>query len=184
MIVSSRLVEGPGVLDYDAHNKRPDRGSNLTEIMHLVDMQFGVTAEGWNSESARLYSIDIAMMVLRRNMLVLEEVDRQTLTHQLHEARSLVVSGRDSELGFLQATLESHLTLARGPQERRLWLAAIDALIPNPYRAALVSTKSALASGTTEALADFSSLLRDRLMARLGEGSLHSDPGHTLFLTA
>jgi hypothetical protein len=172
------------VRDYDAQNKRPDRGSNLTEIMHLVDMQFGVTAEGWNTETARLYSIDVAMMVLRRNMLVLAEVDRQTLTHQLHEARTLVVSGRDSELGFLQAALESHLTLARDPQERRLWLAAIDAMLPNAYRAALVCTKNALASGTTEALSDFSSLLRDRLTARLGEGSLHSEPGHTLFLTA
>ena len=171
------------VRDYATDDHGSERGPNLTEIMHLVDMQSGITSEGWNMETARLYAIDIAMLVLRRNVLVLAEVDRQTLTYQLHEARSLVVSGRDNELGFLQAALESHLSLARGPQERQLWLAAIDALIPNPYRAALVSTKNAL-SASTEALADFSSLIRDRLIARLGEGSLHSEPGPTLFLTA
>jgi hypothetical protein len=169
--------------DDGTDDRGSERASNLTEIMHLVDMQFGMSAEGWNTETARLYAIDIAMLVLRRNVLVLAEVDRQTLTYQLQEARCLVVSGRDSELGFLQAALETHLALARGPQERRLWLAAIDALIPDPYRAALVSTKDALSAGT-EALAEVSTLLRDRLLARLGEGSLHSESGPTLFLTA
>jgi hypothetical protein len=171
------------VRDFGVDDNRSDHDSNLSEIMHLVDMQFGITSEGWNTETARLYAIDIAMLVLRRNVLVLAEVDRQTLTYQLQEARTLVVGGRDRELGFLQAALESHLNLARGPQERRLWLAAIDALLPNPYRAALVSTKNALCEDT-DALAEFSNLLRDRLLARLGEGSLNSEPGDTLFLTA
>lgn len=172
------------VLDHETLNSDPDHDSTLTEIMHLVDMEFGVTNEGWNHETARLFAIDTAMTAIRRNMLVLPETDRQTLAFRLQEARTLVVAGRDGELGFLQAALEAHLSLTDPGRERRIWLTAIDALIPSPYRAALVSTKNALSLATTEALADFSKLLRDRLLARLGEGTLLSDPPTTFFLTA
>jgi hypothetical protein len=47
-----------------------------------------------------------------------------------------------------------------------------------------VSTRNALSLGTTETFADLSKLLRDRLLARLGEGSLLSGPPSTLYLTA
>ncbi len=171
------------MLDFEAGNNTGNQRSTLSEIMHHVDMRSGVTSEGWNAETARLFAIDIAMLVLRRNILVLAEVDRQTLSYQLQEARSLVVAGRDSELGFIQAALETHLGLSDTSQERRLWLTAIDALVPSPFRAALIATRNALTLGTTEAVADFSALLRDRLLARLGEGSLHTE-GPTLFLTA
>lgn len=171
------------MLDFEGGNNVGSQSSVLSEIMHHVDMASGVTAEGWNGETARLFAIDIAMLVLRRNILVLSEVDRQTLSYQLQEARSLVVAGRDSELGFIQAALETHLRLTETFQQRRLWLTAIDALVPSPFRAALIATRNALTLGTTEAVADFSALLRDRLLARLGEGSLHTE-GPTLFLTA
>jgi len=171
------------VLDYEAHDKGSDLDSTLTEIMHLVDVQPGVTSEGWNRETARMYAIDVAMMVLRRHLLALTEVHRQTLTYQLQEARSLVMSGRDGEIGFIQAALESHLSLAQSTEERRLWLTAIDAFLPSPFRAALVSTRNALALGGSE-LAGFADQLRERLLARLGEGSLHTESGPSLFLTA
>lgn len=161
-----------------------DSGSTLTEIMHLVDVDYGVTSEGWNGETARLFAIDTAMTVIRRSIISLSEADRHSIVARLQEARTLVVAGRDSELGFIQAALESHLSLATPGLGRRLWLSAIDALIPSPYRAALVSTKNALAIGATEAFADLSNLLRDRLLARLGEGSLLSEPNPTLYLTA
>jgi hypothetical protein len=171
------------VVEHEAPRNDPNGRAILTEIMHLVDMQPGVPADGWTRETARLFALDTVLMVARRNMLVFTEADRQSLAFQLQEARSLVVSGRDGELGFVQAALEAHLSLAAPGRSRRLWLAAIDALIPSPYRAALVSTTNALALGTTEALADLSKLLRDRLLARLGEGSLLTDPP-SLFLTA
>ena len=172
------------VLDYEALNNDPNHDSTLGEIMHLVGMQFGVTAEGWNKESARLFAIDTAVMAIRRNVLALSETARQSLFAKLQEARALVVSGRDAELGFIQAALESFMSLSVPGRERRMWLTAIDALLPSPYRAALVSTKNALSLGTTEALAELSEHLRERLLARLGEGTLLSDPPTDLFLTA
>lgn len=164
-------------------NERVDL-STLSEIMHLVDMESGVTSDGWSPESARLFAIDTAMTALRRNMTALPEAEKQRLVLRLQEARTLVVSGRDSELGFIQTSLEAHLSLATNNRHRRLSLMAIDALIPSPYRAALVTTKSALSLGTTESLADLSNLLRDRLLARLGEGSLLSGRSDDLTLTA
>jgi hypothetical protein len=172
------------VWDYGAISNDPDHDSALSEIMHLVNVPYGVSHDGWNRESARLFAIDTAMTATRRHMATLTEADRHSINAYLQEARTLVVAGRDSELGFLQAALESHLALAAVGLPRRLWLGAIDALIPSPYRAALVSTRNALSLGTTEAFTDLSKLLRDRLLARLGEGSLLSGPPSTLYLTA
>lgn len=152
--------------------------------MHLVDMQSGAPMVGWNPESARLFAIDTAMTVLRRNATAISEIDRQNLTARLHEARTLVVSERDDELGFLQAALEANLALAHSPRSRWVWLTAIDTLIPNPYRAALITTRNALAMGSSEAFVDLATSLRDRLSARLEEGSLHTTGPGPLFLTA
>lgn len=164
------------MLDFEATDKDRDRDSTLGEIMHLVDMPSGVTSEGWSLESARLYAIDIAMTTLRRNVDRLSESDKQRLLARLQEARTLVVSGRDSELGFIQSGMEAHLPLTEAGPRRQIWLAAIDALLPSPFRAALISTTNALSMGTSAALTDMSTLLRDRLLARLGEGSHTSEP--------
>jgi hypothetical protein len=172
------------VLNHETTDNDPEQDPTLDEIMHLVDMHGGVTSEGWTSETARLFAIDTAMAFIRRNLSVLPEPDRHILVTRLQEARSLVVSGRDGELGFLQSAIESHLSMVSPGRQRGMWLAAIDALLPSPYRAALVSTKNALAVGTTETFVDLSNLLRDRLLARLGEGSLLSEPTTELFLTA
>lgn len=172
------------MLDYEAIANNPEHDSTLGEIMHLVDMQAGVTHDGWNAETARLFAIDTAMTAIRRNLASLSEPDKHRLLGQLQEARTLVVAGRDNELGYVQAAMESNLALIGPGRQRRLWLTAIDALIPSPYRAALVSTKNALSMGATEALTDLPTLLRDRLLARLGEGSLLGEPTIDLFLTA
>jgi hypothetical protein len=187
IITKSVLADGERrdeVLHFEASESGLDHYSVLTEIMHLVDMRFGVSHEGWTRESARLFAIDTAMTVVRRNLISLPEVDRQTIAARLQEARTLVVGDRDDELGFIQAALETQLGLTPVGQERRVWLTAIDALIPNPFRAALISTRNALAIGTSEAFADLGNLLRERLIARLDEGILNSGPPNTLFLTA
>lgn len=171
------------VLDFDAIDNDRDHDSTLGEIMHLVDMPIGVTSDGWTGESARLFAVDLAMTAIRRNLRVLAEQEKQILLGKLQEARTLVVSGRDGELGFIQAALETHLVMEHPGRRRRVWLTAMDALIPSPYRAALVSTRNALRLGATEAFADLHSILRDRLLARLGEGSLISEPT-TFDLTA
>jgi hypothetical protein len=151
----------------------------LTEIMHLVDMETGASGVGWNPETARLFAIDTAVTVIRRNFDKIPDADRLTIIGRLGEARTLVVAGRDEELGFLQAGLEANLGLTPPGSLRSLWLLAIDALIPSPYRAALIVTRSVLGLGAVPGPDDLTGLLRDRLSARLGEGELlPRPPGH------
>jgi hypothetical protein len=170
--------------DYNGFRNQQDRDFTLTEIMHLVDMSPGVTSDGWNAETARLFAIDTAMTVIRRNMTLLADVDRHRLFTQLHEARRLVDAERDEELGAAQAVLEIHLSETARVMERRMWLLAIDALLPCPYRAALITTRNALAPESGELFDDPGILLKDRLIARLGEGTLLTDVSGTTFLTA
>lgn len=171
------------MLQYEAITDS-DHDSTLVEIMHLVEMRFGAPDSGWHPESARLYAIDVAMTVIRRNAGTLSETERQSLSARLHEARTLVVGGRDAELGFIQSALEAHMAMARGPRERRVWLTAIDALVPSPFRAALISTHNALTLGAAGNFTDLAALLRDRLTARLEEGSLTVEPPPGFYLSA
>lgn len=141
--------------------------------MHLVDMPDRVATDGWSGESARLFALDIAMSAIRPSLTTLNESERQLLIEGLQQARTLVVGGRDDEIGFLQEAFEAQLRLA-SPDKRVVLLSALDALIPDPYRAALVSVRDTLEMGGTDpTLVD---LLRDRLVARLGEESLNSQP--------
>lgn len=171
------------VLQYEATTD-PDHDSTLVEIMHLVEMGLGASDMGWHRESARLYAIDVAMTVIRRNTGAIPETERQHLSARLHEARTLVVGDRDAELGFIQTALETHMATAGSSRERRVWLAAIDALVPSPYRAALISTRNALSLGAMGTFNDVAALLRDRLIARLDEGSLTAEPPPSFYLSA
>jgi hypothetical protein len=181
---SPRQAEKVGiVLDFLGTEKDPDQVTTVTEIMHLIDMPSGVTSKGWNRETARHFSLDTAMIAVRRNLALMSEADRQSLILLLQQARSLVTAGRDEELDFIQAALEARVAPAEAGRPRQVWLTAIDALIPSPFRAALVVTRGALSLGTTETFADLSQLLRDRLLARLAKGSLHHEPTKPARLT-
>ena len=175
---------GRTVLNHEAIGGYPDREQCLNEIMHTLEMGAGTSTDGWCAESARLFAIDVAVMVVRRQVKLLGENDRQTLMGRLTEARRLVVGDRDYELGFLQAALESQLPiLAPGP-ERRIWLTAIDALVPSPFRAALIVTRGALSQVPKPGVSRLPQVLRERLVARLDEGYLLDEPASTLFLIA
>lgn len=170
------------MLQYPVMKIDPDQVPTLTEIMHLVDMEPGVSSNGWSRDTARLYAIDTATVAARRNMVLLSEADRQSLVLLLQQARSLVTSHRDDELGFVQAALETRLVQTTSGRERQVWLTAIDALIPSSYRAALLATKGALSLGATEAFVDLAALLRDRLRTRLTENSHQLEPTNTLYV--
>jgi hypothetical protein len=174
---------GPELLQDEAQRSEPDAHSVLSEIMYLVDARAGAPSDGWQPESARLFAVDAAILVLRRHSNQISEADRQTLMERLHEARRLTVAGRDNELGFIQTALESNLALAGPGWARQVWLISIDALIPSPFRAALVVARNALFTdaNTSPGLARS---LRERLLARLEEGSLLAEPSNTLFLIA
>lgn len=185
-LVRSRLVEktrGLRLLQHEANRSDQEAGSALSDIMHLIDMGAGVHSDGWQRESARLFAIDAAVMVTRRYSSRLSETDRQVVMESLHEARRLVVAGRDVELAFIQSKLESHLATAEPGIVRQIWLVCMDTLLPSPFRAALVVARSALLSQTA-GWTDISRLLRERLVARLDEGSMLAEPKSTLFLIA
>lgn len=152
--------------------------------MHLVEMETGASGNGWNPETARLFAIDTAVTVIRRNFHLLPDADRLTIIGRLGEARTLVVAGRDVELGFLQAALEANLALEPPGPVRRLWLIAIDAMMPNPYRAALIITRGVLGLDAHRGIEGLAALLRGRLAARLGEGELLPRTSSHLYLIA
>lgn len=144
----------------------------MTEILRLINPTGDHDVAGWNHQSARLFAIDAATAAIRGAAVALSDADRHNLASYLQEARSLAIADREDELGFLQAAMEARLSLITPGERRRLWLTAVDALIPSPYRAALVSTENALSLGKSDTVVGLSTLLRDRLLARLGEGSL------------
>lgn len=158
--------------------------SELNEIFRLIEMHSDNPTDGWHRESARLFAIDVALTVVRRNMATMGDRDRHAVSRNLHEARTLAISGRDDELDFVLAGLEANLGAADSDRQRRVWLTAMDALLSSPYRAALVSTRNALMFGATDAFADLRGLIRERLVARLDEGHLLADRVIPLILTA
>lgn len=172
------------MLDYEATGNDRDHRSTLTRIMQLLDSTRDSDPSGWNPQTARLFAIDAAITVIHRDAAVLSEADRHNLTSYLREAKDLVLSDRDNELGLLQATIEVRLSLIAPGKRRQLWLTAIDTLIPSPYRAAMVSTQNAISLGDARTLAYLSTLLRDRLSARSGAGSLHLDRTAQFQITA
>lgn len=163
------------VLDREATGNDRDDWSTLTRIMQLLDSAGHSDPSGWNPKTARLFAIDAAMTAIRRDAAVLSEADQHNLTSCLREAKDLVLSDRDDELGFLQTSIEVQLTLMTPGKRRQLWLTAIDSLIPSPNRAALVSTENAITLGDARAVGDLSTLLRDRLSAGSSAGSPHLD---------
>lgn len=92
--------------------------------------------------------------------------ERLQLSDSLQEARRLTVDGQIDELGYLQIALESHLT---GALSRGVWLTALNALMPCPYRAAEATLIAAMRLESHESFGD---MLRQRLRARLDEGML------------
>jgi hypothetical protein len=161
----------------------PKFHDSLAAVKRMIAMEVEPADVGWSEEPARLFSLDTAMLVLRRNAANLEELERQALSLRLHEARRLVVSQREAELGFIQNELESYLAQTRDTEARCVWLAAMDAMLPSPFRAAEAVVATALKLDNDE-LGDLAEILQQRLRARLSEGSLMTDQPSTLFATS
>ena len=157
----------------------PHQDPSLAEIMALVDLRSTADIDGWNHESARLFAIDLATIMFRRRLIVMDVADQGAIIAYFNEARRLVVADREDELGAIQYAMEGHLALARTGAERLIWLVAIDSLLPSPFRAALACTRAALAHDD-----DIASYILDRVEARLSEGSMLAMPTSTLFQIA
>ena len=164
----------------------PETDLYWEESLAFVRMATGAGVEasnGWQEESARLFAIDAALVVIRGNMTRIEELDRQAIANSLNEARRLVVDKRDNELGHLLYQLESRLTHSWSANARHLWLTAMNALLPSPYRAAQTTVESAyrIVGQDSDRLSE---QLAERLMARVGEGSLMNDRSTAMFASA
>ena len=157
---------------------RSEPETSLDKIKQLLSMDIGDFDPGWDREPARLFSIDVAMLVVHRLWDDLDVDERHELTDALQGARRSVMEGNDSHLDSLQASLEPHLAHT---SHRGIWLTAMNALLPSPYRAAEATLCSALGAGTTAAPDSFSRAVSQRLEARLGEGMLMRDEAGTLF---
>lgn len=157
----------------------PDRDTSLSSIMSLIGMRGVTDIEAWNGESARLLAIDLATIMFRRRLICLTVADQSALIAYFNEARRLVVASRSDELGAIQHILEGHRALARSGAERLVWGAAMDAMLPSPFRSALATVRSGLASDD-----DIAGYIQDRLVARLSESSMLAMPTSTLFQTA
>lgn len=150
---------------------------SLSEIKRVVDMDIEPVDLGWGREPARLLSIDAAILSLKRNAAAISEADRHTLCSSLHEARRCVVDGREDQLEYILNTLETHLNVSKPWSEdaKSIWLTAMNALLPDPYRAVRATMHAALRVEPGHSRAGLIEALRQRIRARLDEGILLMD---------
>lgn len=153
-------------LEVDQIDKsEPFWAESLTAIHDAVGILSERRADGWTRAAARLLAIDTALLVLRRDEL-LNESDRQIITDRLCRARDMVDEGWEDDLGQLQAGLEVFMSRAWSHGSRDTWLAAMNATLTNPYRAAMATVESAMAYDRSGSLGR---ALRMRLAARMRE---------------
>jgi hypothetical protein len=150
----------------------PYRYESLIEVKEMTGMGAEPVDDGWNAESARLFAIDVAMLMYKRDPAAMVELDRIALLGRLGEARRLVVEGKDGDLGYVQNEFEVYLVRASN-QARSIWLTAINAMIPSPFRAARACVEAAIALSD---VGDLPERIVDRLRARMEEGSLIAQP--------
>ncbi|MEX0865524.1 MAG: hypothetical protein WD269_11750 [Acidimicrobiia bacterium] len=159
------------------------RQESLAEVKKLIEVRSEETDDGWGRESARLFAIDIALLTTRRHFDRLSAADSRFLMVKLNEARRLVVDDRDHELGLVQGEFEPYLKHVVSPGARVVWLTALNALLPSPYRAAVAALTAAL-TASPDQIEDLSAILGQRLRARLGEGALLREKSGDLFAIA
>jgi hypothetical protein len=99
----------------------------------------------WDETWARLFAIDCASIIYRFHVPGMDEAARDLIHRLLHQARKLTIGERQEELGSVERALMAGLR-ASSDMTRPVWLVALNSLLPDPYRAAVVTVESALAS--------------------------------------
>ena len=146
----------------------------ICELLHTERQMLGTWDETW----ARLFAIDCASIIYRFHVPGMDDVGRDLVHRLLHQARKLTVSERQSELGSVERALMAGLR-ASSDLTRAVWLVALNSLLPDPFRAALVTVESAIdafgprPNPRREAVIES---MRSRLVSRTEEASLHG-PG-------
>ncbi len=99
----------------------------------------------WDETWARLFAIDCASIIYRFHVPSMDEAARDLIHRLLHQARKLTINDRQMELGSVERALMAGLR-SSSDVTRPVWLVALNSLLPDPFRAALVTVESALAS--------------------------------------
>lgn len=97
----------------------------------------------WDEQYARLYAIDCASIVFRYHLPDLTDQSRDLVQRLLHQALQLVTAGRENELSSVERALMTGLDAA-SRVTRSVWIVALNAVLPDPFRAAVMSTEAAL----------------------------------------
>jgi hypothetical protein len=114
----------------------------LETIADLLEIERYRLGE-WDETYARLYAIDCASIIYRYHTPDLSETSRDLVQRLLHQARQLATTGRENELASIERALMTGLQSA-SRVTRAVWLVALNAVLPDPFRAAIMSTEAAL----------------------------------------
>jgi hypothetical protein len=131
-----------------AKHERAEEGvaaGDPSDALRAVADRLGVdwrTVPGWDATSARLFAIDCALVVYRNCLPDLRDQAQGQIYRSLIESRRLVVAEREVELGAIENALVTGLQAASAA-DRQVWLVALNAIIPDPLRAALAAVDAA-----------------------------------------
>ena len=132
----------------------------------------------WDETWARLFAIDCASIIYRFHVPGMDEAARDLIHRLLHQARKLTTGERQEELGSVERALMAGLR-ASSDMTRPVWLVALNSLLPDPFRAALVTVESALSSFGPRPNARRDAVvvsMRSRLLSRTEEAALFGVP--------
>jgi hypothetical protein len=157
-----------------------DQSDGLGTIAELLEIERFRLGE-WDETYARLFAIDCASIVYRYYLPDLNETARDLVQRLLHQTMQLATAGRDNELASIERALMTGLQSA-SQVTRSVWLVALNAVLPDPFRAAVMSTDAALLAfgrGPNPRRDAVAESVRRRLISRTEEASLLSVPAPT-----
>ena len=167
----------------EAGQLRSNQVDDLGTIADLLEIERFRVGE-WDETYARLYAIDCASIVYRYHTPDLNETARDLVQRLLHQTLQLVTAGRENELASIERALMTGLHSA-SQVTRTVWLVALNAVLPDPFRAAVMSTEAALLAfgrGPNPRRDAVAESVRRRLISRTEEASLlgRTAPTHRL----
>jgi hypothetical protein len=157
----------------ESGNVSPGRHDGLDEIAEHLEME-RYKLGAWDEQHARLFAIDCASIVYRYRTPDLDDTARDIVQRLLHQAVQLVTAGRENELAAIERALMTGLEAA-SRITRSVWLVSLNALLPDPFRAAAVSTEAALLAfgrGPNPRRDSIAESIRRRVVSRTEEAEL------------
>ena len=134
VMVAPNHVEAGGMMA-----SRYDGLGTISALLEVERYRLG----DWDEPYARLFAIDCASIVFRYHLADLTDPARDLIQRLLHQALQLVRAGRENELASIERALMTGLEAA-SRVTRPVWLVALNAVLPDPFRAAVMSTEAAL----------------------------------------